>query len=459
MSAPSADRMRPDEVRAGVSLAGIFALRMLGLFLILPVFAIHARTIPGGADLTLVGIALGAYGLTQAMFQLPFGMASDRYGRKPAIAAGLLIFAAGSLLAGAAQDIYAMIAGRALQGAGAISAAVTAAAADLTREEHRTKVMAMIGSSIGVVFAGSLIFAPMLYAWIGMDGIFYLTGALALGAIAVVAWVVPRVPEPEAAAETGVRFAQVLFDPQLARLNFGIFSLHAMQMGLFVVVPAMIVAQGGLPVAQHWKIYLPVVFASFVLMLPAILYAEKRARLKPVFVAAVLLLLACDLGFLVLAGSFYGIVGLLLAFFVAFNILEASLPSLVSRVAPPRAKGTALGIYNTMQSLGLFAGGGIGGLLARHYGMQGVFGFAAVLAAIWLALAWSMRAPSVIARREFALAPGTDADAVRSQLAGVAGVREARVVPETGMAYLKVNLERWDEARVRELLGAPGRSS
>ncbi|GAB4174075.1 MAG: MFS transporter [Rhodocyclaceae bacterium] len=458
MSAPSAERMRPDEIRAGVSLAAIFALRMLGLFLILPVFSIYARGIPGGDSLTLVGIALGAYGLTQAMFQLPFGMASDRYGRKPAIVSGLLIFAAGSFLAGAAQDIYVTIAGRSLQGAGAISAAVTALAADLTREEHRTKVMAMIGSSIGVVFAASLILAPALYAWIGMNGIFHLTGVLAVGAIAVVAWVVPPAPQPEAAPQAGVHFTRVLFDPQLARLNFGIFALHAMQMGLFVVVPAALVAQGALPVAQHWKIYLPVVFASFVLMLPAILYAEKRARLKPVFIGAIALLLACDLGFLALSASFYGLLGLLLAFFVAFNILEASLPSLVSRIAPARAKGTALGIYNTMQSLGLFAGGGIGGLLAKYFGMPGVFSFAALLAAAWLLLAGSMRAPPVIAKREFALAPGVDVEAVRAELAGVSGVREALLVPEKGMAYLKVNLERWDEARVRQLLGAPGRS-
>lgn len=454
MSAPSTGRISAAELRAGASLAAIFALRMLGLFLILPVFAIHARSIPGGDNLTLVGIALGAYGLTQAIFQLPFGMASDRYGRKPPIVAGLLVFAAGSLLAGAASDIYVTIVGRALQGAGAISAAVTALAADLTREEHRTKVMAMIGSSIGVVFAASLILAPALYAWVGMSGIFYLTGALALGAIAVLAWVVPPAPAPAGTGEGEAGLRPVLADPQLARLNFGIFALHAMQMGLFVVVPAALVARGGLPVAEHWKVYLPVVFASFVLMVPAILYAEKRARLKPVFIGSVALLAASNVAFLWAADSFYGIVAVLVAFFVAFNILEASLPSLISRIAPARAKGTALGVYNTMQSLGLFAGGGIGGLLAKHFGMTGVFSFAALLALLWLALASSMRAPPVIARREFAVGPGVDAEAIRRELAQVPGVREALVVPDRGVAYLKVNLECWDEARVRELLGA-----
>jgi len=392
--------MTRQELRAGLSLASIFALRMLGLFLILPVFAVDARQLPGGDNLTLVGIALGAYGLTQAALQLPFGMASDRYGRKRVIVIGLAIFALGSFLAAAAPDIWWTIVGRALQGAGAISAAVTALAADLTREQHRTKVMALIGSSIGLMFALSLVAAPALNAVIGLHGLFIVTGLLALAAIWLVAKVVPDPPPAEHHELEPVGFMDVLRDAQLARLNFGILALHFIQMAMFVVVPGAIVAAGGIPVAGHWKVYLPVVFASFVLMLPPIFYAERRARLKPVFVGSVLVLLLAQGGFLYGSGKFNALVANLVVFFVVFNILEASLPSLVSRIAPPQAKGTALGIYNTTQSLGLFLGGAAGGWLAQHYGPAGVFGVGIALALLWLAIAVTMQAPPVVALRE-----------------------------------------------------------
>lgn len=453
MLSPSADRMTPVEVRAGVSLAAIFGLRMLGLFLILPVFSVHAAGIPGGANLTLVGIALGAYGLTQACLQIPFGIASDRYGRKRIIVIGLLLFALGSFMAALARDIYFIILARCIQGAGAISAAVTALAADLTREQHRTKVMAIIGSSIGLVFAGSLILAPALYATIGMEGIFALTGALALGAIVLLIYAVPQPPATLGARQVPVSLVAVLLDPQLLRLNFGIFCLHLVQMAMFVVVPAALVTAGGLPVASHWKVYLPVVLASFVLMLPAIFLAEKRAMMKRVFLAAVGLLLLTQIGLVFGGGSFAALVALLLAFFVAFNILEASLPSLISRQAPPQAKGMALGIYNTTQAAGLFAGGALGGALAQYLGAGAVFACCAALVLLWLASAISMRPPPVIALREFAIAPHLDIEAIGRELAQLPGVREAVVVAEKRMAYLKVNLEGWDERNVRQLLG------
>jgi MFS family permease len=445
--------MTPLELRAGLSLASIFALRMLGLFLILPVFAVAAARLPGGDNLTLVGIALGAYGLTQALLQLPFGMASDRYGRKPVIVFGLLLFAAGSFLAAAAPDIYWTILGRALQGAGAISAAVTALAADLTREQHRTKVMALIGSSIGLMFAFSLVAAPALDAIIGLSGLFVLTGLLALAAIWLVLRVVPDPPPAEHHELEPVGFRTVLFDGQLLRLNFGILTLHFIQMAMFIVVPGALVASGGIPVAAHWKIYLPVVLASFVLMLPPIFYAERRARIKPVFVGAVFVLLLAQGGFLYGSGLFNALVANLVVFFVVFNILEATLPSLVSRIAPPQAKGTALGIYNTTQSLGLFLGGAAGGWLAQHFGASGIFGVGIVLALLWLGVAATMQAPPVVALREFIVQPHVDIEKLREQLAGLPGVREAVVEPEKRIAYLKVNLERWDERRVRQLIG------
>ncbi len=447
------DRMTRLELRAGLSLASIFALRMLGLFLILPVFAVAARDLPGGHNLTLIGIALGVYGLTQAVLQIPFGMASDRYGRKRVIIVGLLLFAAGSFLAAAATDIWWTIFGRALQGAGAISAAVTALAADLTREQHRTKVMALIGSSIGLMFALSMVAAPALNALVGLHGIFALTGILALAAILMVVKVVPDPPPAEHHDHAPVGFRDVLLDPQLMRLNFGIMTLHFIQMAMFVVVPGAIVATGGLPVSEHWKVYLPVVLASFVLMLPPIFYAERRARIKPVFVGSVLVLLLAQGGFLFGSGKFNALVANLVVFFVVFNILEASLPSLVSRLAPPQAKGTALGIYNTTQSLGLFLGGAAGGVLAQHYGAAGVFGVGIALALIWLVIAVTMQAPQTVALREFFIQPHVDIEKLREQLASLPGVREAVVEPEKRMAYLKVNLERWDERRVRRLIG------
>jgi MFS family permease len=395
--------MSRDEKRAGGALAAIFALRMLGLFLILPVFAIHAQTIAGGDDLTLVGVALGAYGLTQAMFQIPFGMASDAFGRKRVIIFGLLLFAAGSVAAALATDIWWTIFGRVLQGAGAISAAVTALAADLTREQHRTKVMAMIGSSIGLVFALSLVAAPALYAAIGMDGLFWMTAALALAAIGLVTHVVPPAPPPPQGPKPP--FRDVLLDTRLLRLNFGIFTLHMVQMAMFVVVPSLLVSYGDLPLASHWKVYLPAVLASFVLMVPAIIYAEKRHKVRTVFVAAIALLVATLLAMWLGGTSFAVVAGGLLSFFVAFNILEAMLPSLISRIAPPNAKGAALGVYNTTQAFGLFLGGALGGWLVKNYDAGAVFLGGALMAVVWLILAATM--PEVPMRRVPTPAPAS----------------------------------------------------
>jgi MFS family permease len=386
--------MSPLEIRASLSLASIFALRMLGLFLILPVFAVHAMHLKGGDNHTLVGMALGTYGLTQGMLQIPYGMASDRYGRKRIIILGLVLFALGSFVAAIGDNIYVIIAGRALQGAGAISAPVMAFLSDLTREQHRTKAMAMVGSSIGLMFALSLVGSPLLYRHIGMGGIFILTGILALAAIWVVASVVPREPQAKHEEHVGpARLRDVLRNPHLLRLNFGIFSLHAVQMAIFVVVPLALIGAGGLPVGEHWKIYLPVVLGSFVLMVPAIFYAEKKDAIKPIFLASIGLMAAVQLGFVFSLQNFHALVILLLGFFVAFNILEASLPSLVSRTAPASAKGAALGVYNTTQSLGLFAGGAAGGWLMQHHGRAPVFIFGAALIALWAIAASTMQVP------------------------------------------------------------------
>ena len=378
------------EIRASASLASIFALRMLGLFLILPVFAVHAQTLPGGASAVLVGLALGIYGLTQGCLQIPFGLASDRWGRKPVIIAGLVLFALGSFWAAAATDLWGVILGRAIQGAGAISAAVTAMIADCTRDEHRTKAMAMVGASIGLTFALSLVAAPPLAGAIGVSGLFALTGVLALAAIAVVLWVVPTAPEKEHLDEDPVHWWAVARDPQLLRLNFGIFALHAVQMAMFVVLPPLLVARG-LPLPSHWQVYLPVVLGSFALMMPPIIKAERTGRMRLLFRAAIALLLVVALGLWAWVPSVGAIALWLLLFFVGFNILEASLPSLVSRTAPSSAKGLALGIYNTTQAIGLFVGGALGGWLAKQSGPGGVFIFSACTMFVWLLVAAGMR--------------------------------------------------------------------
>ena len=448
-------RMTSTEIRASVSLAGVFGLRMLGLFLILPVFAVHAPRLAGGDNLTLVGLALGAYGLTQAFLQIPFGMASDRWGRKPVIVFGLIVFAAGSFLAASANDIWTAIAGRALQGAGAISSVIGALAADLTRERHRTKAMAMIGATIGFSFALSLVLAPALYRLLGMGGLFALTGVLSVAAIWVVQALVPRPETNVRAAHEGTGGVVEAFQPELLRANFGIFVLHLVQMAMFVVLPPMLV-EAGLSLPEHWKLYLPVVAASFVLMVAPILYADRRNRPKPVLIGAVLLLFAVEAAFAVLAPTLSVLGALLLAFFIAFNVLEALIPSLVSRLAPTRVRGAAMGVYNTTQTLGLFFGGLLGGWVAKYWGTPVVFGVCAVLAAAWLVVAAGMRPVRVpvneLSSLTFSIASGVDLAGLRDALARVPGVREAEVVAADRIARLKVVPGEWDEGSVKKLV-------
>jgi len=385
--------MTPMERRASVSLALIFALRMLGLFLVLPVFALEARKYPGGDDPALVGLAMGIYGLTQAVLQLPLGMASDRFGRKRVIVLGLLVFAAGSLLAALADSVMGLLVGRALQGAGAVSAAVTALLADQTRDAVRTKAMALVGASIGLMFAIALVAAPLLAAHIGLAGLFGLTCALALGGVAVVLWMVPPEPVQHADAPRG-RLADVWRHADLLRLNLGVFVLHTVQMAMWVAVPALLV-QAGLPKDAHWQVYLPAVVLSFVAM-GGLFAMERRGRLRAALLVAIGLVLVVQMGFGLLAAggaapSLMPVAALLFIFFCGFNALEATQPSLVSRMAPANLRGAALGAYNTLQSLGLFAGGALGGALAKWAGAGGLFAATALLAALWLALTWPLR--------------------------------------------------------------------
>lgn len=451
------EKMTPLELRATVSLALVFALRMFGMFSILPVLAIYAQGLPGGASPFLVGIALGIDGLAQAFLQIPFGLLSDRYGRKRIIYAGLILFALGSFIAAGAHDIYIIILGRLVQGTGAIAAAVIALTADLTREEHRAKGMAVIGMSIGVTFGASMVLGSALAHFINVSGIFAMTGVLALLAILVVRFVVPdpRVSRVHADAETiPAQLAAILTNTELQRLDFGIFSLHASMRGLFVVVPLALIGIGGLPVSEHWKVYLPVMAISFIAVIPMIIIAETRGKMKPVFCGAVALLLFSTLLMAVTMQHFYGLVISLFLFFLAFNLLEASLPSLVSKIAPAGSKGTAIGVYNSFQYFGLFLGGALGGFLAQHVGGAAVFVFAAGLCFAWLLLALSMQAPPAVRTRMYHVKEMSQAQAasLSQALAAVDGVVEAVVIAEEGVAYLKTKMGEWDENSARELI-------
>jgi MFS family permease len=386
---PPRVRMTPVERRATVGLAGIFGLRMLGMFIVLPVLAIYAESLPGGRNHTLVGLALGTYGLTQAVLQIPFGWASDRWGRKPVIVGGLMIFALGSFVAAWAPTIFWTIVGRTVQGAGAISAAVIALTADLTRDEVRTRAMAAIGMTIGATFALSLVAGPALTAVIGVPGIFVMTGVLAIGAIGLLLKAVPQSEFVARPAQTPGQWRGALADRQLLRLNYGIFALHASLMALFVQVPFML-RDEGIDTGRHWEIYLPVLIASVVLMAPAMMQADRPARSKPIFIGAIAVLVAGQALLATAGGSFARTIGGLVVFFTAFNLLEAKLPSLISKFAPAEAKGTAVGVYSSVQFFGTFVGAAIGGWLSQHFGPTAVFAFCLALTAAWIAVGASM---------------------------------------------------------------------
>jgi len=396
---PDSHRMTPDERRASASLALVFALRMLGLFIVLPVFALEAARLPGGDDPARVGFAMGLYGLTQAFLQIPFGIASDRFGRKPTIVAGLLLFAAGSAIAAWAPDLTWLAIGRAVQGAGAVSAAVTAFLADVTRDSVRTKAMAMVGASIALMFALSLVIAPLLAAVVGLSGIFWMTCTLALLGIAVVLWVAPPEPavhKPSDMQQVRGGLAEVLRHPGLLRLNLGVFVLHAVQLAMWMAVPALLVG-AGLAKADHWQVYLPAVVASLLVMGGVLFPMERKGQLRLAFLVSIGLIGLVQVGLWAVADAAPGIWtlgGLLFVFFIGFNMMEASQPSLVSKLAPTQARGAALGVYNTLQSVGFFVGGAVGGWLARAHGPQGLFAACAVATLVWLVVAWPMQAPA-----------------------------------------------------------------
>jgi MFS family permease len=451
---PQRAGMTPVETRAAFSLAGIFSLRMLGLFLILPVFALYAEELVGVTPL-LIGIAIGAYGLTQALLQIPFGMLSDRIGRKPVIIAGLLIFAAGSLVAALADSIWGVILGRALQGSGAIAAAVMALLADLTQEQNRMKAMAVIGMSIGFAFAVSLVLGPILNVWIGVPGIFWLTALLALAGILVILLYTPDPVESHFHRDTEpqpAQFSRVLGNPGLLRLDAGILILHMILTSVFVALPLALRDSANLQSGDHWMFYLPVLLLAMGLMIPFVVIAEKRRRMKGVFLVSVCSLVVAELGFLALHETVWGLAFSLLLFFTAFNILEATLPSLIAKTAPADSKGTAMGVYSTSQFVGAFLGGLLGGWMFSRFGFSGVFLLGAGMAGFWLLVAAGMEQPQYLNSHLLRVGAMDAAQAreLEMQLLAIPGVGDAAVAAEEGVAYLKVDPQLIDFAALDE---------
>ncbi|MBO2680843.1 MFS transporter [Shewanella algae] len=444
------------ERKVAFSLASVFGLRMMGLFMIMPVFVLYGQDLKGFSPLW-VGIAIGAYGLTQAILQIPMGILSDRIGRKPVILGGLLVFALGSVLAAMSDSIYGVVAGRALQGMGAIAAAVLALAADLTRDEQRTKVMAIIGMCIGFSFALSLLVGPVVAQHLGLSGLFALTAGLALLGMLIVQLLVPNpvahAPKGDTMAEPG-KLKNMLKDPQLFRLDAGIFILHLVLTAVFVALPLDLV-DAGLAKEKHWMLYFPAFVGAFFLMVPLIIIGVKRNNTKGMFQLALLIMLAALLAMALFSHSLWVLAVAIVAFFTGFNYLEASLPSLIAKFCPVGAKGSAMGVYSTSQFLGAFCGGLLGGGAYQIMGAAGVFTVAVVLLIIWLALTLGMKNPVLL--KSYTLEAQVNgrehAQKMAAELSALQGVAEAIVVLEEKVAYLKVN-DQFDLRQARAVLGS-----
>lgn len=382
-------KMSPQEKRAVISLSSIMSLRMIGLFMVLPVFALYAAQLPYSTP-TLVGFAIGIYGLSQAIFQIPFGTLSDKFGRRPIITLGLIIFALGSFLAASAHTVFILILGRALQGMGAVGGTILAYIADLTRQEQRTKAMAIAGISIGASFSMALFIGPVLTHWIPINALFYIAGFMGLAAIGILYISVPASPVVSQ-PEQPISFWKLLTQPALAQLNIGILILHAVFTATFVVLPINLSKLANYTTQQQWHLYLPALLIACVISLIGIGIAERRQQIPLFFRASITLIFAALTLFWLYPANHLLMLIALISFFTGFSLLEAFLPSLISRTAPPQHKGSALGLYSCAQFSGIFVGGSFGGWLNGQFGFSGVYLFCISLSLLWLVLAFFMQ--------------------------------------------------------------------
>lgn len=443
------------EKRATWSLAGIYALRMLGLFMVLPVLSLFAENLAGSTPL-LIGLSISIYGLSQALLQIPFGLMSDRFGRKKIIIAGLLLFAAGSVVAALSTTIYGVLLGRALQGAGAIAAAIMALVADLTQEVHRTKAMATIGLSIGASFGVAVSIGPIIAGLMGVQGIFWVTAALALAAIFALIYLVPEPVKSKVHRDAEVvpgQISHVLKNADLLRLNYGIFILHLILTASFVVVP-LLMRDVGLDAKQHWLVYLPVFIVSMAFAIPFVILAEKKRKMKAVFIGAIAVVSAAEIGLFEFHGNLLGIIGFLGLFFCGFNLLEATLPSLISKTAPGDMKGTAMGFYSSSQFLGAFIGGAAGGWSYGEFGVGAVFLMCAVAGLSWLLLSTTMSPPRYLANMLISMErlSQQEAESLVEAMLEIAGIEEVKLHLGEGVAYLKVDHQQLDKDRLQYLI-------
>lgn len=458
MSATNKIKMSSAEWHASISLAGVYSLRMLGMFLVLPVLALHAHgLIHDQTDgIKLVGLTMAMYGLTQAVLQLPLGILSDKIGRKKVIYIGMGIFAIGSFLGAYAHDIHTLMIARAIQGAGAVSAAVTALLADLTREEVRTRSMSMIGLSIGLTFSVSLVLSPLLTQFVGVTGIFELMGVLSLMSLLVVRFFTPNPQQSKLHEDVEMqpkRIGEVLRNTQLLRLNYGIFALQTCLMAIFTVLPFAL-RDLGWEKFEHWKIYLPATVIGLILMIPAIVIGETRNKLKHVLVMGIALVLAAQIALWFSLHAIWWVCLCLIIYFIGFNILEASIPSLVSKIAPSDLKGTAMGVYNTLQSLGVFTGGMIGGKMYDIAGFGGVFGFCCAIVLLWLIIAILAPAPKPV--KNVIMAVPEHYRSQLEQLSGclkqVAGVEDVIFSRDGETVFIKAQQKGFDEVAAQRVL-------
>lgn len=449
------DTLNPFEKRTAISLSIVFSLRMLGLFMIMPVFAIYGQDLVGYSPLW-VGFAIGAYGLTQALLQIPAGMLSDKFGRRPIIYAGLVLFALGSLVAGFSDSVYGVTFGRALQGTGAIASAILALAADVTREQQRPKVMGMIGVSIGLAFAVAMAAGPILAPFIGLQGLFFITAVGAVLGIAIVRFLVPNVINKAPRGETVAIPALIMSlakQPQLLRLNLGIFILHLTLTAIFVTLP-LLLQHMHLAASEHWKIYLPALLLSFLLIIPMLIIAAKKQMNKHFYLFSIALMALSLISMALTKQSIIIMFLVMLLFFTAFNFLEASLPAFISMIAPAGTKGTAMGIYSTCQFSGAFIGGIVGGLSYKLVGSSGLFLCLSGLMIVWFLLSLGMHNPSKIRTFTFTtnIKNEQQADLLTRQLSALSGAQEVVVIVDEQIVYIKANTLVFQQQQAQHIL-------